>query len=116
VGKILGGLILVYALIYSGLSIFGRYQPMSVGTFGVKEFAWAPFGFYDTDHAWEGSSYAVHHPTEKTGGWQRIMMWTFVPLWSLDCEFIHKEPTQAEIEKRFPSGSSGISIGEPMSN
>ena len=107
--KIFCGLVVVYVLAYSGFSVFGRYQPIAVGTFGVEEFAWAPFGFYDPDHAWEGSSYAAHHPTEKTGGWHRAMMWTFVPLWMLDCQFIHKRPTDAEIESRFPSPSSNSS-------
>ncbi|MGH7992202.1 MAG: hypothetical protein ACREDQ_01690 [Limisphaerales bacterium] len=102
-GKIFGGLALIYVLLYSSLSIFGRYQPISVGTFGVEEFAWAPFGFYDPDHAWDGSSYAIHHPTEKTGGWHKIIMWTFVPMWVLDCQFIHKGPSDVEIEKRFPT-------------
>ncbi len=102
-GKILGGLVLIYVLVYSALSIFGCYQPLSVGTFEVKEFAWAPFGFYDPDHAWKGSSYAVHHPTEKTGGWHGTLTWAFLPLWTLDCGFIHTGPRDAEIERRFPA-------------
>jgi hypothetical protein len=101
-GKIFIGLVLVYVLLYTGLSIFGRYQPIAVDVNGVMDYAWAPLGFYDPDHAWEGSSYAVHHPIEKTGGWHRSMMLTFVPLWLLDCQFIHKGPTNAEIESRFP--------------
>ena len=101
--KIFGGLVLVYVLVYSGFSVFGRYQPIMVGTFGVEGFAWAPIGFYDPVHAWEGSSYAVHHPTEKTGGWHDSMLITFFPLWVLDNKFIHKGPSDAEMESQFPS-------------
>jgi hypothetical protein len=113
--KIFCGLVIVYVLAYSGLSVFGRYQPIAVGTFGVEEFAWAPFGFYDPDHAWEGSSYAAHHPAEKTGGWHDSMLITFFPVWMLDCQFIHRKPTGAEIESRFPSSpfawsTPGISV------
>jgi len=90
--KIFGGLMLVYILLYSGLSIFGRYQPFTVGTFGVERYEWAPFGFYDPDDPWEGSSYAVHHPAEKPGGWRTYMMLAFFPLWGLDNNFIHKGP------------------------
>ena len=96
--KIVGGLVLVYVLLYTGLSICGRYQPIAVGISHVEKYAWAPYGFYDQDHAWEGSSYAVHHPTEKTGGWYRPIMWTFVPLWILDNQFIHTGPTDPSLE------------------
>jgi hypothetical protein len=84
--KIVGGIFAAYVL----LSLNGGYQPSCVGASGVKWYEWAPFGFYDPDHAWEGSSYAVHHPTEKTGGWNRTMMWTFLPLYYVDDQFIHK--------------------------
>jgi hypothetical protein len=100
--KIFCGLVIVYVLAYSGFSVFGRYQPIAVGTFGVEEFAWAPFGFYDLDHAWEGSSYAVHHPSEKTGGWHDSMLITFFPLWVLDNKFIHKGPPETEADGKFP--------------
>ena len=87
--NILGFIILGYVLFYSVLSWRGRYQPIAVGADHVKAYAWAPFGFYDSEHAWPHSSYAVHHPTEKTGGWRQGMLWAFAPLWLLDRQFIH---------------------------
>jgi hypothetical protein len=101
-GKIFGGLLLVYFLLYSMFSIFGRYQPIAVDVNRVMEYAWAPVGFYDPNHAWEGSSYAVHHPTEKTGGWHDSMLITFFPLWVLDNKFIHKGPPETEADGKFP--------------
>ena len=89
--SILGFVILAYVLVYSVLSLCGKYQPISVGAAGVKDYAWAPSGFYDPDHAWSGSAYAVRHPTEKTGGWSRAMMLVFFPLWYLDARYIHSE-------------------------
>jgi hypothetical protein len=88
-GITVSALVLVYVLLYSGLSIAGRYQPISVGIDQVKGYAWAPFGFYDPDHAWRGSGYAVRHPSEKTGGWSRFMVRTFYPLWLIDARYIH---------------------------
>jgi len=89
--SILGFVILAYVLVYSILSLCGKYQPISVGAAGVKDYAWAPSGFYDPNHAWPGSAYAVRHPTEKTGGWSRAMMLVFFPLWYLDARYIHSE-------------------------
>src|ERR1017187_5633412 len=79
---------LVYVFVYLGLSMAGRYQPISVGIDHVEVYAWAPFGFYDPDHAWRGSVYAVRHPTEKTGGWGRLMF-IFQPLWLIDARYVH---------------------------
>jgi hypothetical protein len=86
-------LLVLYVLSYAVLSLCGRYQPMSIGAAGVKQYAWAPFGFYDADHAWARSAYAVHYPTEKTGGWRNYMMWSFAPLWWLDFHYIHSGPS-----------------------
>jgi len=96
------GLALAYFLTYSVLSVFGCYQPFTVDINRVMDYSWAPLGFYDPNHAWEGSSYAVHHPTEKTGGWRDSMMWAFVPLWLLDCQFIHngKPPDDKSFYKK----------------
>ena len=88
---ILGFVFLAYGLIYSVLSLCGKYQPISVGAAGVKDYAWAPLGFYDADHAWPRSAYAVRHPTEKTGGWSTAMMLMFYPLWYSDARYIHSE-------------------------
>jgi hypothetical protein len=83
-------LFVVYVLTYLVLTFNGGYQPISVGASHVKEYAWAPLGFYDPDHAWKNSSYAHHHPTEKTGGWNQMML-VFYPLWFIDVRYIHTE-------------------------
>jgi hypothetical protein len=93
-GKVAGVLLLAYILAYSALSVFGRYQPMTVDVNGVMGYAWAPVGFYDPGHAWPHSTYAVRHPTEKTGGWHDFMMWAFLPLWTFDNELVHRGPVQ----------------------
>jgi len=90
--KVAGALLLVYILAYSALSVFGRYQPLVVDVNGVMEYAWAPVGFYDPDHPWPHSSYAVRHPNEKTGGWRDSMMWAFLPLWMFDIKLVHRGP------------------------
>jgi hypothetical protein len=87
--RVIAAMLLVYVLSYVVLSVCGRYQPIAFGADHVEAWNWAPLGFYDPDHAWAGSFYAVHHPTEKTGGWHRAMMWAFVPLWELDCHYVH---------------------------
>jgi hypothetical protein len=89
--RIIGGLAVVYFLIYLGLTLNGRYQPIAVGAANVKEWAWSPWGFYDADHAWPNSSYAHKHPNEKTGGWKNSMMLVFFPLWEIDTRFVHTE-------------------------
>jgi hypothetical protein len=91
-GKVIASLFLVYVLTYSVLSAFGSYQPSEVDVWGVTRYWWAPLGFYDAKHAWPHSSYAVRHPSEKTGGWSNFMCWTFAPLFLFDIEFIHKGP------------------------
>jgi hypothetical protein len=88
--KIVGVIFAIYILIYMVLSLNGSYQPDSYDLRGPMSYARAPCGFYDPNHAWKGSSYAVHHPTEKTGGWSTSMEISFLPLYCLDCEFIHK--------------------------
>ena len=85
---IVGGLVFIYVLVYSGLSMAGCYQPIAVGIGHVETYAWAPLGFYDPDHAWRGSVYAVRHPTETTGGWGRLMF-IFHPLWLIDARYVH---------------------------
>ena len=92
VGKVIGSLLLIYMLVYSALSAFGSYQPGAVDLRGVMWYEWAPAGFYDAKHAWPMSAYAVKHPSEKTGGWSPLMLWTFIPLWCLDNQFVHKGP------------------------
>jgi len=72
IGKVVGSLLLIYILVYSVLSVFGSYQPEAVDVRGVMAYWWAPVGFYDAKHAWPGSSYAVKHPSEKTGGWRPL--------------------------------------------
>ena len=90
--KVVGGVLLIYVLIYSVLSAFGSYQPKDVDVRGVMSYWWAPVGFNDAKHAWAGSSYAIRHLSEKTGGWRPIMFWTFLPLFYLDNQFIHSGP------------------------
>lgn len=103
--RIIIAISLLYVLPYAVLSVCGRYQPYSVGVAGVKEYAWAPFGFYDPDHAWAGSSYAVLHPAEKTGGWHLFTRLAFGPLWELDCELIHNgSPPEDSNSSRKDSG------------
>jgi hypothetical protein len=84
--------IAAYILIYVVLSAFGSYQPFTVGTFGVKQYLWAPRGFYDADHPWPGSAVAELSKDKKTGGWSSFMCWTFFPLWTIDASCIHKNP------------------------
>jgi hypothetical protein len=93
--RIISAVLLIYILTYAVLSLCGRYQPISVGIDHVEAYSWAPFGFYDADHAWSGSVYAVQHPTAKTGGWSRFVTLTFYPLWELDTHFIHSSHDKA---------------------
>lgn len=87
--NIFGFVALGYVSCYLVLSLCGRYESTAMGADHVEAWAWAPLGFYDAEHPWRRSSYAVHHPTEKTGGWRMYMFWTFAPLWLLDHQFIH---------------------------
>jgi hypothetical protein len=96
--RVIIALLMLYVLSYAILSLCGRYQPMIVGAAGVKQYAWAPFGFYDAKHHWPRSSYAVQHPAEKTGGWRVYMMMSFGPLWWLDFHYIHSGPSSAALK------------------
>jgi hypothetical protein len=93
-GKVVGGVLLTYVLVYSVLSAFGGYQPVAFDLRGggVMAYGWAPVGFYDAKYAWAGSSYAQEHPSEKSGGWRPFMFWAFFPLFYLDNQFIHQGP------------------------
>jgi hypothetical protein len=112
--RIIIAILLLYVLSYVVLSVCGRYQPLSVGLANVKEYAWAPFAFYDPDHAWPRSYYAEHHPTEKTGGWSTAMMLTFYPLWLIDVGCIHTEsrmpPNKSPEPTAVGAGSSAVAV------
>jgi hypothetical protein len=95
--KAVSGLALVYVLVYLILSTFGCYRPDAWDLNGPMHYSWAPAGFYDAKHAWPGSVYAVRHPNEKTGGWSAFMSWAFLPLFYLDNQFIHKEPSNTTL-------------------
>jgi len=86
---VITAIFLIYFFSYVVLSVSGQYQPIAVGIDHVELYAWAPFGFYDPDHAWRGSVYAIRHPTEKTGGWKYFPGRMYEPLWKFDCRFIH---------------------------
>lgn len=87
-GKVVCGVVILYVLIYSVLSAFGRYEPSVVSLNGVI-YAWAPLRFYDSDHPLPRSAAARRSPTQKTGGWNTFMMVTFLPLWQIDFRLIH---------------------------
>ena len=89
VSRLCAFLLMAYILAYAILSLNGRYEPEFVGLAGVKSYAWAPYGFYDADHAWKGSLYARQHPEERTGGWRNSIIMVFGPLWIVDIHFIH---------------------------
>jgi len=96
--RVIVALFMLYTLSYGVLSLCGRYQPLIIGAYGVKEYAWAPAGFYDAEHHWPHSVYAAHHPEEKIGGWRMYMMWSFGPLWWLDYHYIHSGPSPAVLK------------------
>jgi hypothetical protein len=72
-GTIVCGLAIVYVLVYSALSAFGRYEPEIVDLRGVRLYAWSPLGFYDS----------------TDGRWSTSMEVTFLPLWVFDARLIH---------------------------
>jgi hypothetical protein len=85
------GLIIVYVLLYSTLSLNGRYEPMAVDLRGIMWSSWAPAEFYDPDHPWPNSVVARKSKDKKTGGWSPLMIYAFLPLWQIDIHFIHKD-------------------------
>jgi hypothetical protein len=94
--KIFSGLLAAYIFIYMMLSSFGSYQPNIIGTFGIEQSLWAPYGFYDATHPWSGSLGARLSKDKKTGGWNTFMCWTFLPLWVLDTKYIHKNSLEVK--------------------
>jgi hypothetical protein len=62
----------IYAGVYIGLSLNGRYEPACWGPSGVKWYEWAPAGFV-RDYEWN----------------ERLML-TFAPLYYLDSRFWHR--------------------------
>lgn len=87
--KIVSGLIAVYFLIYLVLTLNGSYQPAAYDLRGVMWNEWAPLGFYDSKHPWPNSFAANHSKDKTTGGWNDFMLYSFLPLWILDTNFIH---------------------------
>jgi hypothetical protein len=73
------GVLGIYILTYSILSLGGDYEPSMVGTFGVEQYLWAPIGFYNHKH--------------QAGnlGWNNAMCYTFLPLWWLDNSYVHSK-------------------------
>jgi hypothetical protein len=89
--KIFGGLVAAYVLIYAVLTLNGSYQPAAYDLNGVMWREWAPSGFYDSTHPWPNSFAAEHSKDKMTGGWNKLMMCIFLPLWAADTKFIHKD-------------------------
>ena len=89
-GKVVGGLIALYILVYALLSLCGHYEVESVGGIGHwSQFSmWAPLGFYDHNHSPPGSAAAQRGII--IGTWRRDVVLAFLPLWAADIHFIHK--------------------------
>ena len=61
----------IYAGVYVGLSMAGRYEPVLRGPSGVRRYDWAPAGFV------------------RDYNWDRRMMLAFAPLYYVDSELWH---------------------------
>jgi hypothetical protein len=83
-------LFLLYVSVYTVLSLCGEYQPVWADVNGVKEYAWAPLGFYDDAHRWAGSGAAGRTHAAVMGGWNsQILCDLFYPIYSIDRLWIH---------------------------
>jgi len=74
------GMLAGYVLLYSLLSICGRYQRADLASLHGVEigYTWAPVGFYDAATGWRS-------------GW----VLSFYPLWYLDIVYVHKSKSSA---------------------
>jgi hypothetical protein len=77
---LLSGLLAAYFVTYSILSLGGHYEPSAVGTFGVERYWWAPIGFYN-----------AKHQASNNLGWNKVMCYTFLPLWCFDNSYLHND-------------------------
>src|ERR1035437_5521948 len=75
VAKYFGALIILYVVIYVVLSLFGKYQPSTVGANNETGYGWSPLGFYDPKHPAKGTWAAEHSQDKKTGGWSSVMVY-----------------------------------------
>ena len=82
--KVLCILLVAYVGVYVILSMNGSYEPDAFSLRGVIDYEWAPRGFY-AEHIQQNANGSRDH-----GGWKRIMLRTFLPLWYIDVNFIHK--------------------------
>jgi hypothetical protein len=89
-GKVVGGLVIFYVLLYLLLSLCGQYRPMSEGGLGRMRVysSWAPFGFYDPNHSPPGSVAAERGMI--IGTWRVSLIQVFYPLWIADILYVHK--------------------------
>lgn len=74
-----------YIAIYATLSMYGRYEPISVGAAGVKEWTWAPLGFH------------------RRGEWNYVLAVPFMPLFICDEWIWHANKEGEQWLKERPS-------------